>query len=54
MLLFTLFRVLFANKQHDATTPLNNSSALSILEERYASGEINQDEFLQKKKDLEN
>jgi len=54
MLLFTLFRVLFANKQHDAITPLNNSSALSILEERYASGEIDQDEFLQKKKDLEN
>lgn len=51
MLLFTLFRALFANKHNTATTE-NRSSALSILEERYASGDIDQEEFLQKKKDL--
>jgi putative membrane protein len=53
ILLFMVFRALFASKQHNTIAPANNSSALSILEERYASGEINQDEFLQKKKDLE-
>ena len=29
-----------------------NSSAMTILHERYASGEIDKEEFLQKKKDL--
>ena len=52
MLLFMLFRTLFANKQNNANTAGNRSSALSILENRYASGEIDQEEFLQKKKDL--
>ena len=52
LLLFTLFRALIANKQNNTNTAVNISSALSILEERYASGEIDQDEFLQKKKDL--
>jgi uncharacterized membrane protein len=52
MLLFTLFRTLFANKQINTATTGSGSSALSILGERYASGEINQEEFLQKKKDL--
>lgn len=28
------------------------SSALSVLEERYARGEIQRDEFLEKKKDI--
>ena len=54
LLLLTLFRALFANKQNNTITTLNSSLALSILEERYASGEIDQGEFLQKKKDLEN
>jgi putative membrane protein len=53
LLLFTLFRTLLANKQNNTITAGNSSSALSILEERYASGEIDQDEFLQKKKDLD-
>lgn len=52
MLIFTLFRALFSNKQHNTITPTNNSSALSILEDRYASGDIDQEEFLQKKQDL--
>lgn len=33
-------------------TAANNSESLSILEKRYASGEINQDEFLKRKSDL--
>ena len=52
LLLFTLVRTLFANKQHSTASTVTSSSALSILEERYASGEIDQEEFLQKKKDL--
>ena len=52
MLLFALFRALFANKQINTATTGISSSALSILEERYASGKIGQEEFLQKKKDL--
>lgn len=52
ILLFTLFRALFANKQNNTGTTGNTSSALSILEERYASGDIDQEEFLQKKQDL--
>ncbi len=52
LLLFIVFRALFASKQNNTNTAVNISSALSILEERYASGEIDQDEFLQKKKDL--
>lgn len=52
LLLFIVFRALFASKQNNTNTAVNISSALSILEERYASGEIDQDDFLQKKKDL--
>lgn len=52
MLLFTLFRYLFANKQLNTPSTENGSSALSILEHRYASGEIDQEEFLEKKQDL--
>ena len=51
-MLFALFRTLFANKQHNAITARDRSSTLSILEERYALGEIDQEEFLQKKNDL--
>ena len=51
-LLFILFRTLFANKQQSTASAGNNSSALSILEERYASGAIDQEEFLRKKNDL--
>lgn len=32
--------------------PLRRSSGLDILEERYARGEINRDEFLQKKQEI--
>jgi putative membrane protein len=53
LLLFMLFRSLFASKQHNTHMIGVSSSALLILEERYASGEIDQEEFLRKKKDLE-
>ncbi len=53
LLLFTLFHAVFASKQNNNIAAVNSSSALSIIEDRYASGEIDQDEFLQKKKDLE-
>ena len=32
--------------------PPSRSSGLDVLEERYARGEINRDEYLQKKKDI--
>ena len=32
--------------------PPRRSSGLEVLEERYARGEINRDEYLQKKKDI--
>jgi putative membrane protein len=32
--------------------PPRQSSGLDVLEERYARGEINRDEYLQKKKDI--
>lgn len=51
-LLFILFRAMFTETKHKQVSSAGNSSALSILEERYASGEIDQEEFLQKKNDL--
>jgi uncharacterized membrane protein len=45
MLLFTLFCTLFAKKQINTATTGNKSSALSFLEERYASGEIHKKSF---------
>jgi len=33
--------------------PPRRSTGLDVLEERYARGEINRDEYLQKKKDIE-
>ncbi|MFN3657285.1 MAG: SHOCT domain-containing protein [Pseudolabrys sp.] len=33
-------------------SPARRSSGLDVLEERYARGEINRDEYLQKKKDI--
>lgn len=35
-----------------STARLQRSTGLDVLEERYARGEINRDEYLQKKKDI--
>ena len=51
-LLYTLIRHLIAGNKDNLSTHSNNSQSISILEKRYAAGEIGQEEFLQKKKDL--
>jgi putative membrane protein len=33
--------------------PMRRTAGLDVLEERYARGDINRDEYLQKKKDIE-
>lgn len=55
LLLYFLFRItrtLLSGRSsyHGGNTDI--SSSLTILEQRYASGEIDQEEFLRKKKDL--
>ncbi len=43
---------LLKNVTSGQTNPPRNSSALEILEQRYAKGEIDKDEFEEKKRDL--
>lgn len=49
-LLYKLIRALGSSRQD--TTTAGSSESLGILERRYASGEIDQEEFLRRKKDL--
>lgn len=51
-LLYTLIRYLISGNKDNLSMQSNTSESLSILEKRYAAGEIDQEEFLQKKKDL--
>jgi putative membrane protein len=37
---------------HDVSMPERTHTALEILEQRYAGGEINREEYLEKKKDM--
>jgi len=41
-----------AAPSHGYYLPPHRSTGLDVLEERYARGEINRDEYLQKKKDI--
>jgi len=50
--LFTIIRALTSSRQKNSNQNVDKPSALSILEQRYESGEIDQDEFFQKKNDL--
>jgi putative membrane protein len=47
-----LFKGLIAQKSKGTTSP-ETESALEILKKRYARGEINKEEFEEKRKDLE-
>ena len=51
-LLFTIIRGLTSSRPNNRNQNIDKPSALSILEQRYATGEIDQDEFFQKKNDL--
>lgn len=55
MVLFLLFKMAQGMFSGNKTNDLNMDrpdSPIAILEKRYASGEIDQEEFLQRKKDL--
>ncbi len=45
--------VVWAIKEFSGKSESSSSSAVDILKERYAKGEINKEEFEQKKKDIE-
>ncbi len=46
-----LVRSMTSAGAHDAL-PARRSAGIDVLEERYARGEINRDEYLQKKRDI--
>ena len=52
LVLYKIINPLFADRKSGYQATSQNKVALSILEKRYASGEIDQEEFLRKKKDL--
>ncbi len=51
-IIFLVLIVLFVVRQTRTDTKTNRSSALDILDERYARGEISRDEYLERKKDI--
>jgi len=55
IILYLLFKLIRGGASAEKSGNLNMESpqpAIAILEKRYAAGEINQEEFLQKKQDL--
>ncbi|OIP19507.1 MAG: hypothetical protein AUK53_00165 [Betaproteobacteria bacterium CG2_30_59_46] len=54
LLLFALVKYLFGKTRHDAPREeKTEKTALDIIRERYARGEIDQEEFQRKMRDLE-
>jgi len=55
LLLYLIYKAIthiMSGRREEVASSGYNSSAMTILHERYASGEIDKEEFLQKKKDL--
>ena len=50
--IFFLIRWLFVSTRSKSTETTSDDSALEILKTRYAKGEINKEEFEEKKRDL--
>lgn len=51
-LIFKAISLLISGSKEEATTAHHGNPSMAILDKRYASGEIDQKEYLQKKKDL--
>lgn len=51
-IVFMVRSMTFAGGHHMAHMPPKRSAGLDVLEERYARGEINREEYLEKKKDI--
>ncbi len=52
LVIWAVTRGINAGSHHSHSTPVEKKSALDILKERYARGEINKEEFQEKKHDI--
>ena len=52
LIIVLIIRLIRGSRHHDFGHILDRKSALDILKERYAKGEIDKSEFEEKKKDL--
>lgn len=53
LLAFLVFGVILLVRKGRADAPIEKRSGLEILDERYARGNVDREEYLQKRKDLE-